>query len=357
MDNTIVRVKNKTFEIATIGELVIAPDSYITIWDTQTYNPLASANFPQFIANIGKFNQLVFENKATLIKNDIELSSSEVFETIALMNNFVSSISSAQNTLLVMKSRQDLVNLSTVPKIGLNAEQESDGRLTVTPTPIGFGWLTWFTGYGDDPSPVGATGRGEGQQIALEIEDGYGYKEISFSFAEPVHVHDGQVYWSESFTYKDHFSLAVDIPATVATPASGDGNANKVDTGLGFNMFIPGDGSGYWNIDLDTANDVSPVTVYGKNPNGMWDLDETTGIVRQADIFGSGSYNMFDAPMPRSYFIKRVPMGHPLRVFDSDVYKTELIHQNWNIVIEVTKTSPGAGWLSGWLLAFRRQTQ
>jgi hypothetical protein len=239
-----------------------------------------------------------------------------------------------------------------------NTLKEKDGRLNVTPTPVGFGWLTWFTGFGDDPAPVTTTGRGEGQQMIAYIEDGYDYAEVSFSFAEPIHVHDGQVYWGDEGTFKptDTFSIGVDIPATIATESpDGYGNCNKVDTGFGFNIFVPAmGGPGYWDIDLSTDAYISPVTVYGSDPNGYWDLDETTGFARSADEFGKGYYNMFDVPMPRVYFVKNVPMGHPFRLFDIDVYKTEFIHQNWNIVLEVNKKSPGAGWVSGWLLSFRR---
>jgi hypothetical protein len=289
--------------------------------------------------------------------------------SIHFIENLNTSEVSALGTLLANHEGEAnaLVNEFGIPRVVIENKvpiqddnlKEPDGRINVTPTPVGYGWLTWFTGAGDDPNPTFPNyGRGDGQRIYIEIPDGYDGGEIDIYFNDPIHIHDGQIYWGPTegnFSVEDYFSVGVKIPpAQVEVAEDGYGNCNLESTGYGFDMLIPGYGFGTHNVDLSDPSKTPPVTVYGLNPNGFWDINEESGVVRPADVPGQGRYNMFNAAMPDVYVIKNVPMGNPLRMFEMDVYKTEYVHQSWSMFLRVQKKSAGSGWVSGWILAFRR---
>lgn len=341
--NSEIYLRNDGYQTINIGTLSILPNELVKIWDTKSVNVNQSVwdKFYQVRDNHDNDNiyGLLISEMLTVVHDGLDISPS-----------------TAPNFLSNAYAEYSKVNSVTkLMSTGIKTDtlKEKDGRMNVTPTPVGFGWLTWFTGAGDSA----VSGRGEGQKMVVNIDDGYDYGEVKISFNEPVHVHDGQIYWGAdgAFDVGDTFSVGVDIHATTAEAVDGYGNANKVDSGLGFNLFVPANGDGYWNIDLSTADNVSPITVYGVQPTGFWDVDEETGLVRAADTPGAGGFNLADTAMPRAYFMKNVPMGHPLRVFDIDVYKTEFVHQSWDVVLEVSKPSAGAGWVAGWMLTFRRE--
>lgn len=342
LSNSQIFIINDTESVQTINTLSVNPGQQLLIWNTkESNNEDANARYLQIKDHFETVRLLVASGDVRIVQDGITMVEEQIVPLFTKMHGVYFFSSTINNQL---------------PKIKTDSLKEKDGRLNVTPTPVGFGWLTWFTGAGDDPVPISTSGRGEGQKMIVQIEDGYDHSEVKISFAEPIHIHDGQIYWGDdgAFTVDDTFSVGVDIYATKAEAVDGYGNANKVDTGLGFSLFVPAAGNGYWNIDLETDADVSPIPVYGMNPNGFWDITEETGIIRPADAPGAGSFNLADAPMPRAYFMKNMPMAHPLRVFDMDVYKTEYIHQNWDVVLEVDKPSSGAGWVAGWMLTFRR---
>lgn len=239
--------------------------------------------------------------------------------------------------------------------------------LNVVPTPVGPRWLTWITGSGDKQNAVWPdTGRGTGDRILVKL-DGPGDGYANISFIEPVHVHDGQLTWgpSDSWGPDDWLDVGVLTYANQPTPAvdgygDGYGNCNLVPTGMGFNMIVPADNDGYYNIDLGSGPDdigtAVPSWALDEDDFGIgyWDVNQMTGKVRPADTPGKGDFNLYDIDLPQGYLMRRVSMGHRHGVLDIDVYKTEWIHPSWHFLLSVHKVTPGAGWCAGWLLTFRR---
>lgn len=248
---------------------------------------------------------------------------------------------------------------SGAPLMKLDAPEEADGKPVMVMSPAPEGLLTFFTGRGDDSSPTPpASGRGTGDPIRVSIGSGETFPGDftgEWKYNEPTWVHDGQLNWNPNeFDHDDHFSLSVKIPATTVTPnGSTEGNCNLVATGLGYNMIVPAAGDGTHDVDLET---VSPVP-NGMDPNGYWDVDEVTGAVTPAANPGSANWYLLDVEV-KSYFIRCVPMGHSLGVYDVDVYKTEWVSERWTWALDVHKESAPSEdtALSGWLMLYREKT-
>jgi len=347
ISNSQAFIINNTSNTYTVNTLSIGPSQQIIVWDTKStpINQTALNNFALIKDFAGPIMDLITAGSVSFVQDSIILTRDQFF---AVLQQMTAQYTQNKSLTSVMSSG-----------IKLDALTDADGRINFTSTPIGFGWLTYFTGKGDNLNPTPPdTGRGTGSPFYLEIQDGYNYGEMTIQFLEPIHVHDGEVYWGpDEFGPKDFFSIGVDVPGTPVTAASGNGNCNLAPTGLGFNIIVPAPGNGAYNVDLSKARTVSPMMVPGTHPNGYWDVTEETGIVRPADVTGAGRYNMFDAQLPRFYFIKNVGMGNPDRSFSINVYKTNYIHPSWKMVMQVTRdASHGVGWVSGYLLAFRRNT-
>jgi len=236
--------------------------------------------------------------------------------------------------------------------VSLGTPTEADGRLNVVNAPMSKGWWTWFTGAGDDLNPTPPdSGRGSGTKMNLDFT-GPATKDVVIDLLEPVEVHDGQLTYSpvDNWTHDDRFDFKVRMPANQVTPnGGGTGNCNLVDTGEGYNVLVPSfGGPGGYDIDLDAAVPVDA------SDAGYWDVDRDTGAVTPtAKTPGTAGWHLLDMQI-EIYFMRNMPMGHPLGVLDIDAYKSEWIHNNWKLVIEVTKTSAGAGTLSAWMLWYRK---
>jgi hypothetical protein len=231
--------------------------------------------------------------------------------------------------------------------VRLDAPREVDGRPIVTLTPGRDGWKTWLSSFGDDVA-LGPAGRGLGPPI-LVVFDGTetfpATKICTWQYDTPVEIHDGQVNWGEAtfWSYPDAFSFSVLIPPTVGV-ATGTGNASLVVIG-GAPLFLPAvPGTGTHAIDLGTA---APIP----RANGGWESDAMTGEITPAPS-GLGSFML--APYGLEVIvIPGITMGNRAQRFDVDVYRTDWLHQTWTLKLSVKKTTPGAGWVSGWLFSFR----
>lgn len=252
------------------------------------------------------------------------------------------------DTLNALVSTHTGVGLpSDVILVKLDTPSEADGKPIVTVTPGRDGWKTWLSSFGDDID-AGPAGRGMGPVI-LVVFDGSetlpAVKKCNWQYDTPVEIHDGQVNWGDdaSFSYPDFFSFAVEIPATAGV-ATGTGNANLEFVG-GAPIFRPAAaGTGSHTIDLIKA---APIPKTG----GGWDVDVATGVV-SASPTGKGEFML--APYPLEVLVvPGVTMGNRARRFDVDVYRTDWIHPSWSLKMSVKKTTPGAGWVSGWMFAFR----
>lgn len=246
------------------------------------------------------------------------------------------------------------------PIVKLDAPSERDKKPVVVISPATEGWLTWVTGAGDKiPPDPGTTGRGEGPRIKIAFdgtEPQGTEKSIDIVFSEPIEVHDGQVSWSQvaSFGFDDRFSLSAIIQATPSTPnAGGTGNANKIEIspGTGMHVYVPAPGNGAWDIDMAVANPVPD-----KTKSAFWDVNYESGEVSASSSPGAAEWNLFDFDAPPISLIKSVGMGNPMGIFDIDVYKTEYIHPSWIVRFSVTKETPAACQIGGWLFTFREYT-
>jgi hypothetical protein len=225
---------------------------------------------------------------------------------------------------------------------------ERDGKIIVTPFPASEGYKTWFTGAGDQLSPL-VRGGGQRIKLAWDAAEPRGAKSIDLRFAEPVEMHDGGAHYVPVVNWgvDDLMTVKVVLPATVTT-ASGAGNCNKVPSGLGYDIVVPAPGNGGFNVDL--AVDAVPVPAKAKD--GFWDVDYNTGIIKPSVTPGAAGYHLLALEVTAT-FLRNVPLGHSLGEYNIDAYKVEYIHPRWLIRITVDKQSAGAGDFAGWLLMFR----
>lgn len=255
---------------------------------------------------------------------------------------------------------------------GINVEGEDDalariiglGKVTPAPEtpdkkpivvmyPAREGFNTWLTGKGDD---VVTPARGQGTKIKFSFTAGEVpiTKSIQLQFMEPIEVHDGRAIFGPTEgvwnSGDDWISLSVVIPVTPYTDRTveADGNANKVPSGLDFDVFVPASGDGNTQLDM-TA--VCPVI--NETGTGYWDLDEFSGAV-SPNVSGTGNADLLDLQVS-GILLNEVPIGEGHRTFDIDVYKAEYVHQNWIVQIECHKETAGDGWLAGWLFCFREK--
>lgn len=226
-----------------------------------------------------------------------------------------------------------------------------DGRRIVVSAPNTEGWNSYYTGAGDQKSPRVLGG---GQEIYISFA-GPADQSIEVSFSEPVEMHDGQAIYTPAANWsvqdKLNFSMILGATPSVAN-GGGTGNSNKYPIGGGLSFYIPAEGNGAWDINLATA---VPVNSSGDN-TGFWDVARDSGVVTPSATPGQAAFNLHDFPL-EIFFVRKVPLGAPLGLFDVDAYKTQWIHQNWKIKINVVKVSVGAGEFSGWVLAYRKNTQ
>jgi hypothetical protein len=148
-----------------------------------------------------------------------------------------------------------------------------------------------FAGAGDS-----ATVRGDGSAFMCS-QPTEGDASVTWSFKDWVYVAGGEIS-HRGCRLGDHISFKVTAPATVATAAAGDGNANKVAVGGGLNVIVPAAGDGAWNV---AEADRVPIPAYNAEgvATGYWtwnEPDEGKGVVA-AGAPGTSSYNLFDQPL------------------------------------------------------------
>jgi hypothetical protein len=238
--------------------------------------------------------------------------------------------------------------------------REKDGNKdVVVVSPARLGWNTFFTSKGDDLTDPQMPGRGDGDEFLLSFAaNETGMKGAMVQFAEPVEVHDGEVYWDlPSFSFLDSFVFRADIEATPTSPNPGAGNVNPVPFyGLG-NVLIPANGDGALDVALADAVPIPAGTDENGYRLGYWDVDYDTGAVSPSIRPGKADWNLIDFAVAVN-LLKNVNMGNPLGVFQVDVYKTEYFHPKWTLCFEVTRNSQNmpAGNVGGWVMLFRKVT-
>ena len=221
-----------------------------------------------------------------------------------------------------------------------------DGRSVVALSQAPDGWSTFITGRADDPAALPpARKAGTGTDISMSFA-APGTQQLDIALAEPVYLHNGQVYFSGTWDLTDRFSLYASIPATAFDAG---GNLDVVSVPIGPGVFAwkhvtPGSGShsfdqtkanpvptpdpdiGWWNVDLSNSN-VMPV----ENVSADWAL-----LSFQVE----------------AYFLNSVPINGTS--FDTEMYQSEWISQKWILRWNIVKSSSGAGVAAAWIFTFRQ---
>lgn len=152
-----------------------------------------------------------------------------------------------------------------------------------------------------------ATTRGAGALFTLSRPT-LGDTSLEWSFKDWVYVAGGQLVFREC-RLGDHLSFKVFAPATIATAAAGNGNANKIAVGGGLNVIVPAAGDGAWSV---TDADMIPVPAFNAEgaPNGWWTWDEPAegkGTVAAAAT-QTAPFNLFDQPLDLIRWVTKMPI-------------------------------------------------
>lgn len=325
----------------------------------QTYSYAVASDFPNHAVDAGRLHEEVSDSAivTALVGVGVKGDSCDV--------TFKAALSAGDKTLLdgivavhTGAPQLDPTTLDGKPVIHIDAPLDGpDQKPVFVLSPAPEGWMTYFVGRGDDAGATPpASGRGTGDPIRIEFlaSDTYPKDESAeWSYIEPTYVHDGQLTWKnpDDFDANDHFSLCVRIPANTPTAnGSNAGNCNVVPTGLGYSVIVPAAGDGAYDIDLSTA---VPAPA-GLDQNGYWDVNERTGTVSPSKKPGNSWWHLLDVEV-KSYFIRSIPLNHPVGVYDVDVYKTEWVSERWFWRMEAHKENAPSedANLAGWLLIFR----
>lgn len=240
-------------------------------------------------------------------------------------------------------------SLSAIPP------RKRDGKPVQIMTPSTSGWNTWFVGAGDDANPTPpVSGRGDGTKLRLTFT-APGVQECEIQNTEVVELHDGQLYYTPvgDWSPDDRWDFFVRIPATVVTPnATNTGNCDLVPQ-TGYNVIVPAAGTGAYDVDLATACPIPSDDM----STGYWDCDYQSGLITPSASPGTAEYHLMDVSI-ESYFMRNMPAGNPLGIFDIDTYDAEWIHFNWKLVMRMNRVSAGAGpyEVTAWLMFFRQET-
>jgi hypothetical protein len=228
----------------------------------------------------------------------------------------------------------------------------ADGKPYVLPNIFPGEVLLNFTGAADN------TGRMDGNLFGLQ-KAGVGTETLDIQFIDGFYLAGGHVDW-DGGAWGNSVYMELQAPATTtkAPAVQGQGNCNKVATGLGFNIIVPAAGNGEFDIDV-------PIPVPANNQetnaqNGYWNYSEPwcgKGTVSVA-VPGHGKYNLFDAQLELAHFCKL----HTFRdAGDRDLIapaiKPKWILPEWKVHIEIENTSSGTTFRVSWdLLMARRKS-
>jgi hypothetical protein len=119
----------------------------------------------------------------------------------------------------------------------------------------------------------------------------------------------------------------------------------------GYAIIVPAAGNGYFNVDLDEA-----CPVRNTKRTGYWNVDEETGVI-SVGMPGSSMFDLFNFAPQDAWLMRSVATANYRHIMEPEVYRTEMIHPSWKVIMSVTKVTPGIGWLTGWFTCFRKNVQ
>lgn len=356
--NSQAHLSNISATTQEVGSLSIPAGQVALIWDTKsaTATTAVRSNMVEVRAHHEDATALLQSGDLALLKDGLTLTYDQA---LVVLQQMYTALDDAQD---------EQYRIS--PMLKTDSLKEDDGRQIVTPSPIGVGWNVFFTGADDDAvqfaqhqaNPFQPSGRGAGKPFLVEVDGEEPDPTVEeFSFVEPVHIHDGEVNWGPDggWDYNDHFSIGIRFTPTAVTATPGVGNCNLVSivTGQpvtessGTEVVVPAGGDGYFTVNLTQA---CPIRNTAKT--GFWSVDEITGEV-SAGQPGDSAFDLYTFAPLDAWLMRRIATANSRRIMEPDVYRTEMIHPSWKIILSVTKVSAGVGWLTGWFTCFRRNVQ
>jgi hypothetical protein len=199
------------------------------------------------------------------------------------------------------------------------AEEVVNWPMTTAKTPIYQpnivppGYLLYMTGAFDD---IAGGNLGTGLLMQATKTDN-GDATVEGQFLHHAYVLGGG-FGTNGEGYGDYATMEIYAPASAPEDKTGtsDGNANKVDTGLGFYIIVPAPlNDGDWNVDGATlqAGEINQnlVPIPNETQQGYWnwDPDANPSITPVANPGApDGDYDLFDAQITLARQANRIPL-------------------------------------------------
>lgn len=195
--------------------------------------------------------------------------------------------------------------VTILDSLGIPAPSTSAGTPISIINIIPPGYYYYATGAFDN---ITTKARGTGDQIALS-QDGPGSAQLSGRFLEHCYVLQGG-YACQNAEHDDWVQLDMKAPASIPTSTPGTGTANKVATGLGFNIIVPAV-NGDWTVDgsvLEAGEiNLNLCPVPNSTKTGYWNWDPTQSPSITANATQTGAFDLYDAPLPLARQANRLP--------------------------------------------------
>lgn len=191
---------------------------------------------------------------------------------------------------------------------------------------------------------------GTGAQLAWQSTGADHTEELRGRFLHHVYILGGHLQAVDA-TYEDWISLLMEAPASTPEDrtATHNGNANKVATGLGFNIIVPAAGNGDWNVDGATLQkgeinlNLCPVPAGGDDAaqTGWWDWNPLVSPSITPNLNHTGAYNLFDATLPLVRQANRYPCIIPGDVTPAASIKGKKVLPHWTWVFKLYRKGTG----------------
>lgn len=335
-----------------------------------SYTYSIADDFPDGGANTAKLHDEIQASSIVTALDDVSTSG----DTLTV--RFKTQLSSADKTTLDGDTTEPCGGLiaahDNTPSDPTTQSVVIEETAEVVPWPATKGFRTWFTGAGDNLNPTPpASGVGDGQNLRLSFDGEDGNKAVDIQFQAPVELHDGEVFYSPvaNWDMDDRFSFSVVMPATPyeeipqgSSSSSSSGGEEPIpvlpyNTGLGYSILIPNHPHATHRVYPSQCVPV-PTSNEQLSNTGYWDAEFFTGVVSPsagAPLTNTGVFHLLNVQV-EVFFLKNIPMGNPLGVFEVDVYKAEWVHPNWKMRMAANKQSSGVGEMAAWLMLFRELT-
>lgn len=169
------------------------------------------------------------------------------------------------------------------------------------------------------------------------------FEKVEGRFLEHVYILGGSIGDRNTAGYKDWIQMTAFAPASAPTSTPGTGNADKVATGLGFNIIVPAV-NGDWTVDGTTLEageinqDLCPVPNATQTGYWNWDPTASPSITSAA---GDGDYDLFDAQLPLVRQANRILFWSTSGDITPSSLKGKKLLPHWLLRFEVCRYETG----------------